>query len=230
MARKLIKCTVPVLKKGNHYLTSGYGERTVRGIKGFHKGCDLVGGSASGAATDYILAFESGIVTKATNNVEGDTPSEGNAVYINHGNGIETCYLHMRRGSVTVKEGTPVARGDVIGYMGSTGNSTGAHLHFGMKINGSWVDPLPYLDGTAPLPFKRSLQKVKTLRRGDKGADVALLQRLLNSVSSAGLDVDGSYGAKTESAVLDYQTVFGLKADGIFGGNSWAHIIRSEKQ
>lgn len=230
MARRFIECTVPVLKKGTHYLTSGFGERTVKGKKGFHKGCDFVGGTDEKAATDHVIAFESGIVTKATNDVDGAPPSEGNAVYINHGNGIETCYFHLKKGSVMVKKGDLIARGDVIGYMGNTGNSTGAHLHFGLKINGEWTDPLPYLDGTATLGFKRNSQKIKTLRRGDKGADVAILQRLLNSVSSAGLEVDGSYGTKTMNAVIDYQTVFGLKADGIFGGNSWAHILRSEKQ
>ncbi len=230
MARKLIECIVPVLRNGKHYLTSGYGERTVNGNKGFHKGCDFVGGTDSRAATDHIVAYESGVITKATGDVDGTTPSEGNAVYINHGNGIETCYFHLKKGSVTVKKDDLVARGDVIGYMGNTGNSTGAHLHFGIRINGEWTDPLPYLEGTADLGFKRNSQKIKTLRRGDKGADVSVLQHLLNSTIKAELEVDGSYGAKTESAVKNYQKASGLEVDGVFGGNSWAHILRSEKQ
>lgn len=229
MARKFIECIVPVLKKGKHYLTSAYGKRTVNGVEGFHRGCDFVGGTDKAAATDYVVAFESGVVTHATNDVDGKTPSEGNAVYINHGNGIYTYYFHLKRGSVTVKKGDLVARGDVIGYMGNTGNSTGAHLHFGMKIDGEWCDPLPYLVGEADTGHRRSTQSVKSLRRGDKGADVAALQTILNAVTDAKLTVDGSFGAKTEAAVKEYQTAASLEADGVFGGKSWASILHSER-
>lgn len=230
MARKFIECEIPVLKAGVHYLTSGYGERTVNGKKGFHRGCDFVGGTDNRAATDYVVAFESGIVTYATNDVDGKTPSEGNAVYINHGNGIYTYYFHLKRGTVTVKEGDLVARGDVIGYMGNTGNSTGAHLHFGMKLDGEWCDPMPYLDGRITLGHRRSTHKIKNLRRGDKGADVATLQMILNAAADAELTVDGSFGAKTEAAVKNYQADNSLTADGVFGGKSWSKLLHTERE
>jgi uncharacterized protein YjdB len=56
-------------------------------------------------------------------------------------------YYNIKKGSVTVKKGEYVDAGDVIGRMGATGNVTGAHLHFGIKANGKWVDPAPYIEG-----------------------------------------------------------------------------------
>ncbi len=228
MAREHKKCTVNVLKNGRHYLTSGYGKRTVNGVSGFHYGCDLVGGTDDRAATDYVIAFESGIVTKATNDVTGREPSEGNAVVIDHGNGISSCYYHMKKGTLKVKKGDCVARGDVLGYMGSTGNSTGAHLHFGIKKSGSWVDPLPYLTGEMTLGFERSAINARTLKYLYKGADVKLVQTLLNSAIDAKLDIDGSYGPKTRAAVKKYQKKKKLTADGVCGGETWASLTVSE--
>ena len=62
---------------------------------------------------------------------------------IYHGNSLYTVYMHASR--LAVSEGTEVKQGDVIAYVGSTGISTGAHLHFGISINGEYVDPLIYV-------------------------------------------------------------------------------------
>lgn len=225
MAREYKECTVNVLKNGRHYLTSGFGNRTVNGVPGYHYGCDFVGGTDKCAATDSIIAFEDGIVTKATNDIDGRVPSEGNAVVIEHANGISTCYYHMKKGSVRVKAGDTVSRGEVLGYMGSTGNSTGAHLHFGIKKSGKWVDPLPYLTGKKTLGFDRREFGFRTLKYLYKGRDVMLAQLLLNARDGAGLDVDGSYGPKTRAAVTAYQKKTGISEGGVCGPETWASLL-----
>lgn len=62
---------------------------------------------------------------------------------LNHGNGLRTLYCHTSK--FYVKEGDKVKQGQTIALMGSTGNSTGAHLHFAVNVNGHGVDPAPYL-------------------------------------------------------------------------------------
>ena len=74
--------------------------------------------------------------------------SYGYHIIINHGNGYWTLYAHMSRFAVGMKEGTVVARGDVIGYVGATGAATGPHVHYEIRKGcgkyGCYVDPLPY--------------------------------------------------------------------------------------
>jgi len=67
----------------------------------------------------------------------------GNATVIDHGGGMATLYGHQSR--IVVTAGQHVNAGDIIGYIGSTGFSTGPHLHFEVRINGNTVDPAPYL-------------------------------------------------------------------------------------
>ena len=98
----------------------------------FHAGTDV--GAPSGTA---ILAADSGTVALATYN-----SGYGNYVVLSHGNGISTVYAHMS--SLAVSSGTSVTKGQTIGYVGSTGWSTGPHLHFEVRVNGSTTDPLSY--------------------------------------------------------------------------------------
>ncbi len=69
--------------------------------------------------------------------------SMGNYIMIDHGDGLITIYMHAS--SVSVSAGTMVARGEQIGCVGSTGRSTGPHLHFSVRLNGSYVSPWNYL-------------------------------------------------------------------------------------
>ena len=116
-------------------LSSPYGWRThpVYGDRRFHSGVDLAGSQGS-----PIYAARSGTVTTATYN-----SSSGYFVTINHGDGYSSSYLHLT--GYTVKVGQKVSRGQVIGYMGSTGVSTGPHLHFSIYYNGSTVNPASYI-------------------------------------------------------------------------------------
>ncbi len=78
-----------------------------------------------------------GVVTFA-----GRNGGAGNMVRVRHPNGYETNYLHLRRYGKGVKKGTRVVQGQIIGYVGSTGLSTGPHLDYRVKLNGSWINPL----------------------------------------------------------------------------------------
>lgn len=119
---------------GLYTITSPYGYRS----SGFHTGIDISGGNASGK---IVLAAESGIVEM----VKYSHSSYGNQVVINHGNGIKTRYAHMLDNSICVSAGQSVTRGQAIGRVGSTGNSTGPHLHFEVIVNGSNVNPLSFI-------------------------------------------------------------------------------------
>ena len=116
-------------------MTSPFGYRTdpVYGGTAFHYGVDL----AAPAGTP-IYASRSGTVSIAS--YDG---SCGYYVQINHGDGYRSIYMHMTH--YIVSAGQYVSRGQVIGYCGSTGKSTGPHLHFGISYNGSYVNPANYI-------------------------------------------------------------------------------------
>jgi len=114
--------------------TSGFGYRVdpVTGERSLHAGIDI--GAPIGQS---IVAAEAGTVVFA-----GEETGYGNYTCIDHGGGFATCYAHQSAILVTV--GQPVARGEVIGRVGSTGYSTGPHLHFETRVNGTPVDPDGY--------------------------------------------------------------------------------------
>lgn len=94
-----------------------------------------------------VVAVKAGTVvtSKALRNSNGSYRSYGEYIVINHHDGTMTLYAHMLSGSRKVQEGDTVVQGQVIGTVGSTGNSTGPHLHFEVRVNGYCVNPLPYL-------------------------------------------------------------------------------------
>ena len=116
-------------------ISSGFGSRWGT----THKGIDIP--ASYGSA---IVAADSGTVIQAGYGISGSGyGGYGNVVAIDHGNGIITLYAHMS--SVATSVGATVAKGQTIGYVGSTGNSTGNHCHFEVRVNGTAVDPLGYV-------------------------------------------------------------------------------------
>ena len=127
--------------RGAYRISSPYGYRSAS-ISGwsFHGGIDIVVGGQSSSGIP-VVAAASGTVEKVQKSYSG----YGHMVLINHGNGIKTRYAHMQPGSLNVYVGQKVSKGQQIGKIGSTGNSTGPHLHFEVLVNGSKVDPQKYV-------------------------------------------------------------------------------------
>ena len=99
----------------------------------YHRGIDICG---TGFGSP-IYAANSGTVIKATHHYE-----MGNVIYIDHGKGYVTVYMHMTKFASNIKVGYAVEKGEQIGYMGSTGKSIGTHLDFRVKYNDEYIDPL----------------------------------------------------------------------------------------
>ena len=133
----------------SNQITSLYGERIhpTSGQKHFHKGVDL--GGPSGTS---IIAAKSGIVSEVETSCTVGSSScgggYGNKVVIKHADGNSTVYAHLA--SVTVTVGESVGQGQVLGIIGTTGDSTGIHLHFEVHVNDNPVDPLAYISATEP--------------------------------------------------------------------------------
>ncbi|HEY9643720.1 MAG TPA: M23 family metallopeptidase, partial [Coleofasciculaceae cyanobacterium] len=122
-------------------ITSVYGQRTYdngdKTVSGFHRGIDL----GTGDAQPPVEAARTGVVTYAGTGWNG---GYGNLVEIDHGNGLETRYAHLS--SIAVKQGDRVDANSVIGYVGMTGQATGNHLHFEVRVNGEDQDPEKFLN------------------------------------------------------------------------------------
>lgn len=117
-------------------ITSEFGWRKdpFTGLKAYHNGIDM----AAAEGTPIVAAY-TGIVGEA-----GYNKSMGNYIYVEHGDGLRTIYLHASK--LYVKKDDIVIKGEVIGAVGSTGRSTGPHLHFSVRLNGEYVSPWNYLD------------------------------------------------------------------------------------
>ncbi|MGK2912377.1 MAG: M23 family metallopeptidase [Sphingobium sp.] len=118
-------------------LTSNYGVRSdpFNGSARMHKGIDIPGPIGT-----PVYATADGVVSRA-----GWASGYGNLVEISHGNGMETRYGHMSK--LIVAPNTHVRRGQLIGLMGSTGRSTGSHLHYEVRVAGNAINPLPFVAG-----------------------------------------------------------------------------------
>jgi len=141
----------PIIERWNHtpsipptagYLSSPFGIRlnpfsrkneSDEGLLGYHSGIDI-----SNAENTPIQATADGVVAEA-----GWMDRYGNGVLLSHSDQLETLYGHMAR--VRVKTGQKVTRGDILGDMGHTGNATGVHLHYEVRLNGRPVNPMPYM-------------------------------------------------------------------------------------
>ncbi len=129
----LDKMIWPLPGDGRIYSRFGYRVAPTAGASTYHRGVDI--GGVQGASIVAVLA---GTVEIASYSVSG-----GNYVAINHGNGVVTRYLHCSK--LLVSQGDRVEQGEVIALLGSTGISTGPHLHFSLVLNGTYVDPLDYI-------------------------------------------------------------------------------------
>ncbi|HWC53789.1 MAG TPA: M23 family metallopeptidase [Chitinophagaceae bacterium] len=142
----------PVSNKDLDRIASGFGYRIdpiYKTVK-MHEGLDF-----TAPAGTPIYATADGVVTTAGNTNNGF----GNHVVINHGYGYETLYGHMLK--VKVRVGQSVKRGEVIGYVGSTGKSTGPHCHYEVHKNGQHLDPVYFFyNDLTPEQFDRLLKKV----------------------------------------------------------------------
>lgn len=114
-------------------VSSGFGWRTLNGVRDYHRGIDIPAPSGT-----PIHASNGGTVVTATGH-----GSYGNYVVINHGGGKSTLYAHMS--AIGCSVGQTVSQGQVIGYVGTTGYSTGNHLHIEVRIDGVANNPLNYL-------------------------------------------------------------------------------------
>ena len=136
---KSIPAIQPVKNEELKQMASGFGYRSdpFTKIRKFHKGMDF-----SAKSGTPIYATGDGIVKKADGNVSGF----GNHIEINHGYGYMTLYAHLSK--YKVRAGQKVKRGDIIGYVGSTGRSEAPHLHYEVHKNGEVVNPLNFYYGS----------------------------------------------------------------------------------
>lgn len=224
----LLKVVNNVLKGSKHYLTSDY--KTRNESRSAHNGMDLVGPNG----IDDIVAIERGTVTYT-----GYDSSGGYWLAITT-NGIEHRYFHLKEGSLRVRKGSKVNKGDVIATMGATGNATGNNLHFAIYKNG-YVDPKPYLmnenpfnlsdENNAYTTFIRDLQQAidanvdgiagpETLAKTptistSAGWNHLAVRPLQVYLQSLGYDlgshgIDGKFGKDMKACIKKYQKDVGL--------------------
>lgn len=128
------------IKTNNLKVSSKYGKRVhpITKLYSMHYGIDLIGGTE-------IVAFDDGEIIKVVN--KGAKGGIMCQVRIKHSNGYETAYYHVKSGSICVKKGDKVHKGDVIAIIGDTGNVTGKHLHFQIDkgSNSSAINPYDYI-------------------------------------------------------------------------------------
>ena len=143
-------------------IRSGFGWRVhpILGYRRLHTGVDY-----AAPRMTPIMAAGNGVVEKA-----GPTSGYGNFVLLRHTNGYETGYGHQSRFAKGIVPGARVRQGQIIGYVGSTGLSTGPHLHFEIRVNGSPVDPLRIrlprgrvLEGELLGGFERERERIDAL-------------------------------------------------------------------
>lgn len=151
-------------------MSSPFGIRRYYGKRsggGFHNGIDF-----EGKTGEPILAAADGVI-----NHQGWYFNYGRTVKISHADNFETLYAHMSSFETGIGPGSRVRKGDVIGYVGSTGRSTGAHLHFSTIVDGRFVDPAPYitesggmnaLSGHSLVAFRQWQQDVHTATSGQR--------------------------------------------------------------
>ncbi len=141
--KRSLLASTPTIWPVNGLITAGYGYRQspFTGQREMHEGLDIAAPHGT-----PILATADGIVT-----FSGPLAAFGNVVFINHGHGFTTFYAH--NSSNRVKEGQPVRRGEVIASVGTSGRTTGPHVHYEVQVNGTTVNPLKYIVDPSGVKF-----------------------------------------------------------------------------
>lgn len=206
-------------------ITYPFGTRTILGKTEHHSGIDLVAVAENGGAiSDWVVALASGEVIEA-----GYNSRSGYYCKIRHDETLVTLYCHFKKGTLTVEKGDKVEKGAILGYMGNTGRSTGAHLHLGVSLFGEWVDPEGYFDKNLSEVNKLTLGiERKILKRGAVGGEVRLLQTLLNFHGSK-IECDSSFGPATQKALMTFQKSRDMKGDGIADAATWQELLKISK-
>ncbi len=196
-----------------------------------HRGVDI--GFSKDEENNKVHANSIGVVYEVKDGYDNNTRSTGaetwgNYVLVKHPNGMFTRYAHLKEG-LLVKEGEQVNEDTVIGIIGNTGRSYGRHLHFEVATGYSSskrINPTEYLNKPVYVAgikkhysgiYPKLRLGIYGWKRGDKNANVGLIQAFLNWCLDLNLAVDNSFGPATEKAVLDYQKRYGLKQDKKFG-------------
>ncbi|GAA4897797.1 putative peptidoglycan binding protein [Stackebrandtia albiflava] len=198
-----------------------------------HSGTDV----ANSQGTAIWAANGGTVVGVRTNSYPGDTrpgllPGRtGNAVLIEHHNGYRTYYGHLY--SASVVRGQVVTAGQTIAKMGTTGNSTGPHLHFEVLANGSPINPYTFLANrgitlgrTRPAGGGGGWPSVEN---GERSEVARVVQHLLTAHGHSAV-ADGYFGSASVAAAKAFQRAEGLVADGVIGPVSWPHLIIDVKQ
>lgn len=189
--------------------------------KSIHKGVDLVGAYGWNAIDDIILPWD-GVITK----VGLHDKTAGNYVLINFTDNVCGAMKHIKDNTICVKQGVGYKAGTVVGTMGTTGNSTGVHLHFELMIDGEFVNPVNYLMGNKSFVKGGDKKMINengygiltdTCVLGENGNKVKYLQQCLISKWKYGCGAkgtDGRFGKDTQNAILQFQIDYGLPSTG----------------
>ena len=210
----------------SYIVTSEFGMRKhpIFKVNKMHNGIDMTAtNDGKSGHVDHICAHTGGTVENV-----GFGDSVGYYINVRVDKFTVMVYRHLRD-LPTLKKGQTVKKGEIIGYMGMTGKITGPHLHWGIKKNGQWIDPEPYLDKDYPVEpdVKYITMEIPVLKRGMKGEAVRALQAQLVGYGYP-ITVDGSFGPKTEEAVKQYQREHGLKEDGSVGRKTRSKMLGLE--
>lgn len=185
-------------------VTSPFGMRWLFGVYSMHNGIDF---KPTVNQLTKVIAYQRGLVKEVKY-----TTTSGNYITLQHDDNTVTTYRHLADNSIPCKVGGVVELGDVIGIMGKTGTVTGIHLHFEVKVNGIYVDPLPYLQGIKDIkPYKESYTMIRP--------DLPKLRVLVDNLYYRDAP-NGNRIAKLKQQDYDY-----LGHTEVIGGYRWGQII-----
>lgn len=175
---------------------SAYGTREINGKIETHNGEDI-----QGNRYDPVIATRSGTVLEARDGYGDGSLNErsyGNYILIDHGDGTKSKYAHLQKDTLTVKVGDHVLQGQKIAEVGTSGRSTGPHLHFEIIVNGGFVNPMDYISKENPRPIASSIStndsddsitKVCKILKNDSGlSDEAIAAIMGNLARETGIN------------------------------------------